>query len=185
MPFGAFRPLRIVFTSRWPPLSTTAYTFFERRLLTNTVPLSPSASERASGSPSAQTSTLKPAGAFSLSSGSSLAERPVMCGANGCSVDSLMAAGLPCCHDGGGAAAGLSCACAAANADNRARAISDFMGCPLLSEALLELKTRAQANAHVAPRRRLVKPAVGLVHDDRANIVAIGQVVYPGELGDS
>src|SRR3954471_24118361 len=117
MPLGASWSLRTVFTLRLPLLSTTAYTFFALRLLTNTVPLSPIASERASGMPSAQTSTLKPAGTFSVFTGRSLAERPVMCGANGCSVDSDNAAGLPCCQDGGGAAAGLSCAKAdAANA---------------------------------------------------------------------
>src|SRR2546427_297256 len=66
----------MLLTSRLPPRSPTAYTFFARRLLTNTVPLSPSASERASGMPSAQTSTLNPAGTLSLSIGSSLAGRP-------------------------------------------------------------------------------------------------------------
>src|SRR5256885_13368678 len=108
MPFGELRPLRMVFTSRVPPRSTTAYTFFDRRLLTNTVPFSPRASERASGMPSAQTSTLKPGGTFSLSVGRSFAARPARFGANGCSVDSPIAGGLPCCQDGGGAAAGRS-----------------------------------------------------------------------------
>src|SRR5258708_223851 len=88
----------------------TAYTFLALRLLPNTVPLLPSASERDSGMPSAQTSTLKPAGSLSLLTGRSFAGRPVMCGANGCSVDSAIAGGLPCCQEGGGAAAGLSCA---------------------------------------------------------------------------
>src|SRR4030088_2676123 len=52
--------------------------------------------------PSAHTSTLKPAGTLSLSSGRSFDGRPVRCGANGCNVDSAIAAGLPCCQEGGG-----------------------------------------------------------------------------------
>src|SRR4051795_13207591 len=128
MPFGESRPLSIVLTSRLPSLLVTAYTLFALRLLTNTVPLSPIASERASGMPSAQTSTLKPAGTFSVFTGRSLAERPVMCGAKGCSVDSDNAAGLPCCQDGGGdccASAGTANAAAIANA------IVDLMESPL------------------------------------------------------
>ena len=53
MPFGEFRPLSTFVTVRLPPCSTIAETSFRLRLLTNTVPLSPSASERASGMPSA------------------------------------------------------------------------------------------------------------------------------------
>src|SRR6476646_6497714 len=62
--------------------------------------------------PSAQTSTLKPDGTLSLSMGRSLDDFPVTSIANGCRVDSDMADGLPCCHDGGGEAAGFSCAAA-------------------------------------------------------------------------
>src|SRR5437870_13294586 len=98
----------MVFTSRVPPRSTTAYTFFDRRLLTNTVPFSPRASERAAGIPSAQTSTLKPGGTFSLAVGRSFAARPLRLGANGRRVASLIAGGLPCCQEGGGAGAGFA-----------------------------------------------------------------------------
>src|ERR1700730_6234339 len=134
MPFGALRPLRMVLTSRLPPRSATAYTFLARRLLTNTVPLSPSARERASGMPSTQTSTLNPAGTFSLSIGSPLAARPVICGANGCKVESDCSAGRPCCHGGGaagvagcaaGVADGAGCASAAAGAISPAQASTD------------------------------------------------------------
>src|SRR2546425_11964834 len=97
----------MVFPSRVPPRSTTAYTFFDRRLLTNTVPFSPRASERASGMPSAPTSTLKPAGTFSLSVGRAFAARPARFGADGGSVDSPSAGGLPWGQDGGGAGGGL------------------------------------------------------------------------------
>src|SRR5437763_2408873 len=109
----------MVLTSRLPLRSTTAYTFFARRLLTNTVPLSPSASERASGTPSTHTSTLNPAGTFSVSIGNSLAGRPVICGANGCKVEVPCSGVRPCCQDGGaagGAAAGGTAAGGAAAA---------------------------------------------------------------------
>src|SRR4051812_18309247 len=87
-----------------------AYTSERLRLPTNTVPLSPSAIERASGTPSAHTSTLNPAGTLSLSSINSFDGRPVRIGAIGCSVDWPCADERPCCHDGGGgdvAAAGV------------------------------------------------------------------------------
>src|SRR4051795_10424984 len=116
MPFGASRPFRIVFTSRLPSLLVTAYTLFRLRLLTNTVPLSPSASERASGMPSAQTSTLKPAGTLSLSIGTSLDGRPVRIGAIGCSVDDDWSGERPCCHEGAGAGAAAGAAGVCANA---------------------------------------------------------------------
>src|SRR5258708_23016390 len=87
-----------------------AYTFLALRLLTNTVPLSPSASERASGMPSAQTSTLKPAGTLSLLTGRAFAGRPLMCGANGGSVESALPGGVPCVQESGGPAAGFACA---------------------------------------------------------------------------
>src|ERR1700676_4702529 len=124
----------MVLTSRLPSRSTTAYTFLARRLLTNTVPLSPSASERASGMPSAQTSTLNPAGTFSLSTGSPLAGRPVICGANGCKVDSDCSGVRPCCQGGGAAAVvgcaggvadGAGCASAATGAIRPEQAIAD------------------------------------------------------------
>src|SRR5712691_6697999 len=51
--------------------------------------------------PSAQTSTLKPAGTLSLSTGSSFAARPVRCGAKGCRGELACSAERPCCHDGG------------------------------------------------------------------------------------
>jgi PAS domain S-box-containing protein len=59
----------------------------------------------------------------------SLAERPVMCGANGCSVDSFKESGLPCCQAGGGA---LSCPSAgtAKAAVMAAAATILFMGSP-------------------------------------------------------
>src|SRR5207253_8680369 len=93
----------MVLTSRLPPRSTTAYTFFARRLLTNNVPLSPRASERASGMPSVQTSTLNPAGTLSLLIGNSLAGRPVICGANGCRGEVACSDVRPCCQAGGAA----------------------------------------------------------------------------------
>src|SRR5260221_9114192 len=66
--------------------------------------------ERAPGRPSAQTSTLKPSGTLSLSTGSSFADFPVTSIANGCRVDFSCSALRPCCQEGGAAGA---CACAA------------------------------------------------------------------------
>src|SRR5260221_730241 len=51
--------------------------------------------------PSAQTSTLKPAGTFSLSTGKSLDALPVMWGAKGCRGELACSALLPCCHEDG------------------------------------------------------------------------------------
>src|ERR1700676_4988587 len=130
----------MVLTSRLPSRSTTAYTFLARRLLTNTVPLSPSASERASGTPSTQTSTLNPAGTFSLSIGSPLAARPVICGANGCKVESDCSAGRPCCQ--GGAAAGVV-GCAAG--------VADGAGCASAAAGAI---SPAQASADAIKKRR-------------------------------
>src|SRR3989441_1264229 len=73
--------------------------------------------ERAPGRPSAQTSTLKPAGTLSLSTGSSFAALPVTSIANGCRGDFSCSALRPCCQEGGAAGAAGACACAAA-ADN-------------------------------------------------------------------
>src|SRR5216684_2616857 len=146
-PLGDSRSLSRTFASRLPPLSTTAYTSFNCRVPTNTVPLSPSAIERAPGMPSAHTSTLKPPGTLSLLIGRSLEALPVISIANGCSVDSD-AGGLPCCQDGGGAAAGLSCACAAVNAASTAAARVAFM-ISSCQEQPLELKARLDATAHV------------------------------------
>src|SRR4051794_9466754 len=88
--------------------------------------------------PSTQASTLKPAGTLSVLTGSSLAGRPVMCGANGCSVDSAIAGGLPPCQDGA-SAAGLSCAKAgAANAAATSVAMS-FMESPPLGTPIKSL----------------------------------------------
>src|ERR1700681_4192768 len=159
MPFGALRPLRMVLTSRLPPRSTIAYTFLARRLLTNTVPLSPSASERASGTPSAQTSTLNPAGTFSLSIGSPLAGRPVICGANGCKVDSDCSGVRPCCQDGGapgvvlpiaaGVAAGVGCG-GAAGVVGCAAGVADGAGCA--SAATVAIRPE-QASADAIKKR--------------------------------
>src|SRR5216684_337809 len=57
----------MVLTSRWPPLSTTAYTLPATRLLTNSVPLSPQVIARALLSPCAHRDTLKPRGTLILS----------------------------------------------------------------------------------------------------------------------
>src|SRR5215467_11979810 len=54
--------------------------------------------------PSAQTSTLNPAGTLSLSTGRSFAARPVMWGAKGCSGEVACSELRPCCQEGGGAA---------------------------------------------------------------------------------
>src|SRR3954447_4418369 len=121
-PLGALRPLSTFFTSRRPPWSSTAYTSERLRLLTNTVPLSPRASERASGTPSAHTSTLNPAGTLSLLTGSSLAARPVRIGAIGCRGDFVCSAERPCCHDGGAAGGAVA-------APGGASAGSDFCTC--------------------------------------------------------
>src|ERR1700704_1119589 len=61
--------------------------------------------ERAPGRPSAQTSTLKPAGTLSLSTGSSFAALPVTSIANGCRGDFSCSALRPCCQEGGAAGA--------------------------------------------------------------------------------
>src|SRR5579871_2376312 len=107
-PFGELRPFSTVRTTRLPPCSVMAYTLEPRRLPTKTVPLSPSAMNRASGTPSVHSSTLKPRGTFSLSTDNSLAGRPVRLGRKGCSDELFSSSGLPCCHGGGaaGAAAG-------------------------------------------------------------------------------
>src|SRR5438132_9641819 len=138
-PFGASRSLSSTFASRLPPLSTTAYISFSWRVPTNTVPLSPCAIERAPGMPSAHTSTLKPAGTLSLSTGRSFAGLPVISIANGCSDDSDIADGLPCCQEGGGEAAGLSCAWALVNAARTAAARAALIDLLLGFAPLLEL----------------------------------------------
>src|SRR2546423_10687534 len=61
--------------------------------------------ERAPGRPSTQTSTLKPSGSLSLSTGSSFADFPVTSIANGCRVDFSCSALRPCCQEGGAAGA--------------------------------------------------------------------------------
>src|SRR5450631_4698471 len=70
--------------------------------------------------PSAHTSILNPGGNFSLSSGNSLAGRPVSSGANGCNVEDPWSAERPCCHDGGalGAAGAAGGVCAHAHVYN-------------------------------------------------------------------
>src|SRR5919197_5044543 len=180
MPFGESSPLSTVFTSRLPPRSVTAYTSFNWRVPTNTVPLSPCASERAPGRPSAHTSTVNPGGTLSLSIGRSFAALPVISIANGCSVDSACAGGLPWCQEGG--AAGLSWACTlSVKAAETATARTLFMGLSPLGP-LLELKARLDANTHIAARRRFVIAAVRLVDDDRTDVIAVGEVIDAYEL---
>src|SRR5689334_303932 len=183
-PFGASRPLSSTFASRLPPLSTTAYTSCSCRVPTKSVPLSPCAMVRAPGMPSAHTSTLKPAGTLSLSTGRSFADLPVISIANGCSVDSCIAAGLPCCQEGGGDAAGLSCACAAVNAPRTAAASAALMDSLLWFAPLLELKACLDSSAHVAPRCGLEVTKVGLIDNHRADVVAIADVVEAHELAE-
>src|SRR2546426_10077635 len=95
----------MVLTSRWPPLSTTAYTLPATRLLTKSVPLSPQVMARALLIPCAQRETLKPGGTLILSTGIS----PGAFGAGGwgmgASVESAMLAGWPCFQGGGGGGA--------------------------------------------------------------------------------
>src|SRR5437667_3528280 len=69
--------------------------------------------ERAPGRPSTQTSTVKPSGRLSLSTGSSFADFPVTSIANGCRVDFSCSVLRPCCQEGGAAGAAGACACAA------------------------------------------------------------------------
>src|SRR2546426_12400255 len=92
----------MVLTSRWPPLSTTAYTLPATRLLTNSVPLSPQVITRALLIPCAQRETLKPGGTLILSTGIS----PGALGAGGCAmgarVESAILDGWPCFQVGGG-----------------------------------------------------------------------------------
>src|SRR6185312_9021077 len=135
------------------PVCVTAYTSLIWRVPTNTVPLSPCAMVRAPGMPSANTSTLNPAGTLSLSTGRSFAALPVISIANGCRVDSAIAHDVTGCHDGGGDAAGLSCACATVKAPRTAAAKAAFMGSLLWCAPLLELKARLDSSTHVAPRR--------------------------------
>src|SRR6266702_334564 len=88
--------------------------------------------ERAPGRPSAQTSTLKPSGTLSLSTGSSFADFPVTSIAKGCRGDFSCSALRPCCQEGGAAGAAGACACAAtamsAQASAEAREMSDRNG---------------------------------------------------------
>src|SRR5262249_60222770 len=115
-------------------LVTTAYPFFAVRLLTHPVPLSPSASERASGMPSAHTSTLNPAGPFSVFTGRLLASRPVMWGAKGCSGELACSALRPCCQEGGGEAGAWARAAVLKTETNAAaKALREFMSPPFLT----------------------------------------------------
>src|SRR5262245_49015075 len=90
-------------TSRWPPLSSTAYTLPATRLDTNSVPLSPQVMTRALLMPDAHSETLKPGGTLILSMGISLAALGAGGWAIGASVESARLAGWPC-FQGGGAA---------------------------------------------------------------------------------
>src|SRR5712691_2002372 len=90
--------------------------------------------ERAPGRPSAQTSTLKPAGTLSLSTGSSLAALPVTSIAKGCKGELACSAPRPCCQEGGaegGCWANAAVVNAARNAGNTtARGLRGFMSPP-------------------------------------------------------
>src|SRR5262245_16848517 len=94
----------MVLTSRWPPLSSTAYTLPATRLLTKSVPLSPHVMTRALLIPLAQRDTLKPGGTLILSTGISPGALGAGGWAMGASVESAMLAGWPC-FQGGGAVA--------------------------------------------------------------------------------
>src|SRR3954469_3659085 len=108
---------------------------------------------RAPGMPSAHTSTLKPDGTFSLLIGRSLAALPVTSMAKGCRVDSDMPCGLPCCHEGGGDAAGLSCAKAGTTKAAATAAAMKIRFITLSSVGrLLELKSRPRAKTPVSLR---------------------------------
>src|SRR5260221_3774431 len=78
--------------------------------------------ERAPGRPSAQTSTLKPSGTLSLSTGSCFADFPVTSIAKGCRGDFSCSALRPCCQDGGAAGAAGARGCAAPAGDAQAEA---------------------------------------------------------------
>src|SRR5262245_57280666 len=94
----------MVLTSRWPPLSSTAYTLPATRLLTKSVPLSPHVMTRALLMPLAQSDTLKPRGTLILSTGISPGALGAGGWAMGASVESAMLAGWPCFQGGGGVA---------------------------------------------------------------------------------
>src|SRR5262249_26102994 len=101
-----------------------------------TVPLSPKASDRASGMPSAQSSTLKPAGTLRVLIGRSLEALPVRCGAKGCRGELACSGVLPCCQEGGGDAGAGACARATGPKDARnraAKALREFMSPPFLT----------------------------------------------------
>src|SRR5262245_57364099 len=109
-PLGSSRPLAITFTSRWPPLSTTAYTLPATRLDTNSVPLSPHVIARALLMPWAHSSAWKPGGSLILAMGISPGAFGDGGWAIGARVESAIEAGWPCfqgggaCPDEGGAA---------------------------------------------------------------------------------
>src|SRR5512144_2376095 len=92
----------MVFTTRWPPWSTTASTLPATRLDTKSVPLSPHVIARALLIPLAHSSTLNPCGPLILPTGISAAGF----GAGGCATgdsgELAIAGGWPCFHDGGG-----------------------------------------------------------------------------------
>src|SRR5207247_5435624 len=90
--------------------------------------------ERAPGRPSTQTSTLKPSGTLSLSTGTCFADLPVTSIAKGCRGDFSCSALRPCCQEGGAAAG--ACACAArtvsAHTSAEAREINDRNGAGIM-----------------------------------------------------
>src|SRR5882672_277416 len=124
-PLGRLRPLAMTLTSRWPPLSTTAYTWPATRLLTKSVPLSPQVMARALLIPLAHTETLKPGGTLILSTWSS----PSAAGAGGwgmgASIESAMLAGWPCFQGGGGSLACWAGARGASASPMTSAAVSD------------------------------------------------------------
>src|SRR6266478_7299653 len=129
--------------------------------------------ERAPGRPSAQTSTLKPAGTLSLSTGSSFAALPVTSIANGCRGDFSCSPLRPCCQEGGAAGAAGACACAAAavsaQTSAEAREMSDRSGagnmeyppfpgcCSLRGGAAVQSTGRSGIIATLDPGRNPIK----------------------------
>src|SRR5580765_7075573 len=88
--------------------------------------------------PSAYTSTLNPAGTLSLSTGSSLAGRPVRMGAIGCRVELFWSAERPCCHEGAGADAAGACAPADAASQRPAQSAAALAARWLLLQRLVD-----------------------------------------------
>src|SRR5437867_9242727 len=123
----------MVLTSRWPPLSTTAYTLPATRLLTNSVPLSPQVITRALLIPCAQREALKPGGTLILSTGISPGALGAGGWAMGASVESAMLGGWPCFQVGGACwapASGASASPTTSAAVSDARMMRRMMSLP-------------------------------------------------------